>query len=137
MGSNERCFDSGRGCPVSAADDVREAADAMLTVAARAAVLQWPGVQTWRLADHSEALTAAADRLAYLERALAAERLDPAVAPPGWVVSSGQWYHPERDILVSRSVGKEGARWVRVEGGGRGCLYPCAWDAIGGEVDDE
>jgi len=120
---------------VTPADDVREAAR----------VLRWAHDITEAAAPggggafltHARAAEAAADRLAYLERAIAAERLDPAVAPPGWVVSSGQWYHPERDILVSRSVGKEGARWVRVEGGGRGCLYPCAWDAIGGEVDDD
>ena len=117
------------------ADDVREAAR----------VLRWAHDITEAAAPgggvafltHAEAITAAADRLAYLERALAAERLNPAVAPPGWVVSSGQWYHPGRDILVSRSVGKEGVTWLRVEGCGRPGLYPCAWDAIGGEVDDE
>jgi hypothetical protein len=120
---------------VTPADDVREAAR----------VLRWAHDITEAAAPgggvafrtHAEALEAAADRLDYLERALAVERLDPAAAPEGWVVSSGQWYHPGLDILVSRSVGKEGVTWVRVEGGGRGCLYPCAWDAISGEVDDE
>ncbi len=117
------------------ADDVREAAR----------VLRWAHDITEAAAPgggvafrtHAEALEAAADRLDYLERAFAAERLNPAAAPEGWVVSSGQWYHPGRDILVSRVVKAGGAQWVRVEGSGRGCLYPCAWDAISGEVDDE
>jgi hypothetical protein len=120
---------------VTPADDVREAAR----------VLRWAHDITEAAAPgggvafltHAEAITAAADRLAYLERALAAERLNPAAAPPGWVVSSGQWYHPGRDILVSRVVRKDGVTWLRVEGCGRPGLYPCAWDAISGEVDDE